>query len=157
MTFVRKFLSCYSFNKYNSIFFFYQSYVFFINILPYDSEIFKNNDYVSLCFLNTYLFYEIFANLQNNFRIKNVSIWCEIRWQFSMSSYMMTQGMAQQRGRHTGTTAAPPELLCLLRLSRDISYWPLSFIIDWNTSHKLFHGLIFLELPTKNGKLRELL
>jgi len=42
---------------------------------------------------------------------------------------MMTQGMAQHKGKHTGTTAAPPELLLLLLLSFEYScsYRPLSF------------------------------
>jgi len=41
----------------------------------------------------------------------------------------MTQGMAQHKGKHTGTTAAPPELLLLLLLSFEFSYSyrPLSF------------------------------
>jgi len=43
---------------------------------------------------------------------------------------MMTQGMAQHKGKHTGTTAAPPELLLLLLLlsfEYSYSFRPLSF------------------------------
>ena len=71
---------------------------------------------------------------------------------------MMTHGMAQQSGRHTGTTAAPPELLLLLLLSfaysysyLPLAYFPLPYNQN-NTNIKKFHtekgstDVIYLEL-----------
>jgi hypothetical protein len=54
--------------------------------------------------------------------------------------------MAQHKGKHTGTTAAPPELLLLLLLSFEYSYSyrPLSFFPCKRKINIIFMALVVI-------------